>query len=742
MLAASATLGVAVGGTGVVPLDEPFVTPNGEELREGWQPAGLSVGGNTLGSLAVAAEFDPPLEDASLVLEVCRGIVQRGGGELGELGELEAEIVKTLQTPSACTVLAGLGPEQLAEGAGAGRAVRWSGMTFAAEAGEPLEAEETGEGWGLRVPGDGLRVSLPAPVDAVRVGFAAAVEAELVALDYSGTEIAAAATEGESEELTVQAASIAAVRVRAREGALLDRVCTSDSLGASTALLRSPPLMTFVPWQPGVVGIRTDGEEERWEETVLSGGDNCAQARYEAPSAGPWAGVRIAPAGGQKVKIVSACGVRWHEALERRRAERNRVELIDALTLHASGLAGTGRGTIAAQSALPTVLLGPPPRTLFAAAKTYRVAVRWEWQSCKPSGGAAPPPPDRQAWKPGGTDTFTFSTASPAPSTPVDLIGEGLFDPRSTARYVAGAEPSGELPHLLDDPIRIFFKVDYLPALLRAYGYEARIEVHPTDVAPGSPRFDPQAPNVVAGLELVSWIGAVLRPTEEVVVGAVNASPCVPDSSLGGLAAEVKASLEPETAYDLTLRARPGGGGEDSVVDRFHFRTSRYRDTAELLAALGFETGGAAADPPPDVLLDSWSQPGVAPHDDFALQATLVAIGLDPWPLSAAPRATTLWVRPAPGAPSWQLAGLLLEAPEPVARPGRIEVSGSVGAVPLRHLGGTATGTRVLLAPSAPVVPGPADLLSVRLQDRLRVSSVEGSAELLGAPGTIRREVG
>ncbi|HEX5927896.1 MAG TPA: hypothetical protein VFY48_00715 [Solirubrobacterales bacterium] len=739
VLAASATLGVAVEGAGVVPLDEPFVTDAGEELQAGHRLAGLAVGGATLGSLSAAGSFEPPLEDASLVLEVCRGIEWEGEG--WEPGAMEEETLATLRAPSACTMLSGLGPEQLAEDADASGAVRWSGLTLAAESGEPLEAEETGDGWGLRVPGDGLRVRLPEAVDAVRVGFAAPVEAELVAFDHNGDEIAAATSEGEGEELTVEAQSIAAVRVRAREGALLDRVCTPDSFGVSTALLRPRVYAVHMPAYPGVVGVRTDGEEESWEPTPLNEDEECVQVRYEAPSAGPWAGLRIGPAQGRRVKIVSACGVRWHEALERRLAERNRVELIDALTLHASGLAETSRGTVAAQAALPIVLVGPPPRTLFAAAKTYRVVVRWEWQSCKPSGGTAPPPPDPNAWKEGGTDSFAFSTAAAAPSTPVDLIGERSFDPRSTARYVAGSEPSGELPPLLDDPVRVFFTVDYLPALLRAYGYEARIEVHPTDVAPGSLHFDPHAPNVVAGIEMVSWIGGLLRPTEEVIVGAVGASPCVPDTSLGGLAAEVKAGLEPETAYDLTLRARPGGGGEDSVISRFHFRTSRYRDTAELLGALGFEAGAAVGAPPPDVLLDSWSQPDGAPYDDFALQRTLTGIGLDPWPLSAAPRATTLWARPYADA-AWHLAGLLLEAPEPIARPGRIEVSGSVGASPLRHLGGTATGTRVLLAPGAPVLPGPADLLGVRLQDRLRVSSVEGSVELLGVPGTIRQEVG
>src|SRR5881394_200224 len=734
VLAAAGAQGIVVTPTGVVPLDQSFTGQGGEEQREGWQLAGLAFSGTTLGSLAASASFDPPLEDASLALEICRGVVQRG---------MEGEkIYSTLSTPVACTTLAGLDPERLAASGGADGSVQWSGMTFTAKHGVPLEAVEGDEGWGLRVPGGALRVGLPGGAWIATVGFAAATDAWLVALDWSGTEITSVSGEGVTE-LTIEARGIASLLVHG-EGAVLERVCTPDSFGASTSLLRPAPLMTFAPPPgPAVVGTHTDGSEHLWESTVVAEDEGCAQAVYRAPDPGPWRAVGIGPARGCRVKVIGACGVRWQEAVERRRAEDGRLELLEALTVHATGAAGTKRAAVDAVSPLPLVLLGPPPRPLFAADKAYRVAVDWEWQAWKPSGGAvAEPPPDPNAWKPGGTDSFEFATAPAMPTTPIDLIGEGSFDPRGTARYVAGAEPSGELPHLLEDPIRISFTVDYLPALLHAYGYETRIEVHPTDVAPGSLRLDPHPSDVLVGIDLVTWLDGTLRPTEQVVAGAVSASDCTPDTSLGGLAAEVKANLEPETAYDLTLRARPGGGGEDSVVSRFHFRTSRYRDVGEVLAAFGFVAGGEPGEQPPDVLLTSWSQPGAAPFDDFALQAALAALRLDPWPLAAEPRATTLWLQPDGEATAWSLAAVLLEAPEPVARAGRIRVSASVGAAALEHRLGTANGTRVLLMPAAPFPPGPDDLLTVRLEDGLQLTSAEGSVELLGAPGTIRRELG
>jgi hypothetical protein len=162
-----------------------------------------------------------------------------------------------------------------------------------------------------------------------------------------------------------------------------------------------------------------------------------------------------------------------------------------------------------------------------------------------------------------------------------------------------------------------------------------------------------------------------------------------------------------------------------------------------VLRVLGLTPGAPSAIAPDDVLLEPQS-PGIpaAPHDDAALDAALDALGLDPWPLSASPRTTTLWVPPDPasGRTEWALAGVLLEAPEPIARAGRVSVTGSVGGTALTHVRSTASGTRVLLAPSAVVVPSPTDALSVQLVDSLRGRTATGAAQLLGGPRTIRRE--
>ena len=66
--------------------------------------------------------------------------------------------------------------------------------------------------------------------------------------------------------------------------------------------------------------------------------------------------------------------------------------------------------------------------------------------------------------------------------------------------------------------------------------------------------------------------------------------------------------------------------------------------------------------------------PAVAEGDDQAFQNALVALGLDGWPLAEAPRLSHLWV-PVEGG-GWRFAGLMIELPEPIHRPGRFELDG------------------------------------------------------------------
>ena len=436
-------------------------------------------------------------------------------------------------------------------------------------------------------------------------------------------------------------------------------------------------------------------------------------------------------------------------------ADQHRTEIKNAMTLHATGLAGTVRATAAPSGgvvgglALPVmVIAGPPPRTLLAPNTEYHLTVDWEWQRWERSGTGTPGTPDPSAWQSGTPTVHRFRTAAlslpAAPPAPVELIAEDVFDPRSLARYVTGAHPSSSLPHLLDDPVRVTFSIDYLAAFLDRYGYDARVEVRATDVDPGAVPPGSHPPDLVSAVTLVAWqADGVLLPVEKRVSLATATSPCVPDTSLGGSAAEVAVDLDPLRAYDLVLVAHPrAAGGRDVVVRRWHFRTSRYRDVREILTELGLTAGAPSPVAPGDILLDrQWPGLTATAHDDRAFDATLTALGIDPWPMAGAPRTTIVWVPPSGTRTDWALAGVLLEGPEPIARRGRITVSATVGSAGLGVVASTENGTRVLLAPAAgPVVPGAGDALVVTATDSLTSTTTQAGAQLLGGPRTIRRE--
>jgi hypothetical protein len=108
--------------------------------------------------------------------------------------------------------------------------------------------------------------------------------------------------------------------------------------------------------------------------------------------------------------------------------------------------------------------------------------------------------------------------------------------------------------------------------------------------------------------------------------------------------------------------------------------------------------------------------------------------------MSPTGRTTTLWLPPLPGGTDWRLGGLLLEGPEPLARPGRISVSARIGATTFSTLASTGTGTRLLLGPAAPVAVTTADVLTVEAHDSLRGSTFSAGVMLLGQPRTVRGE--
>jgi hypothetical protein len=113
----------------------------------------------------------------------------------------------------------------------------------------------------------------------------------------------------------------------------------------------------------------------------------------------------------------------------------------------------------------------------------------------------------------------------------------------------------------------------------------------------------------------------------------------------------------------------------DGRLDGVTFRTSLWRNPTEMLTGIGFMPSPAAATG--DVELKQLPALGTAIIDgsDADFEEALDTIGLEGWPAAVAPRVSIVWLRQDNDAgPSWKCAGLLVESPEPIDRPGRVDL--------------------------------------------------------------------
>ncbi len=140
---------------------------------------------------------------------------------------------------------------------------------------------------------------------------------------------------------------------------------------------------------------------------------------------------------------------------------------------------------------------------------------------------------------------------------------------------------------------------------------------------------------------------------------------------MGSSSVRVTADLKPLAEYDLLLMVAPDtvGASAEVPVARSHFATSRYRNPTELLRALGFTTPTAIR-PPSDFITETPLAAGPLEIGDAELDLALTDLGMDPWPLPAGPRTTVVWAEPLSAGTPWRVAAVLVEADEPIWRPG------------------------------------------------------------------------
>ncbi|WP_293902416.1 hypothetical protein [Phenylobacterium sp.] len=251
---------------------------------------------------------------------------------------------------------------------------------------------------------------------------------------------------------------------------------------------------------------------------------------------------------------------------------------------------------------------------------------------------------------------------------------QDVFQPEMLQRYLAGYDPAqSEMFRFCDDPLRAHFLQDHVPALAKAYDFDLQVAVQ---------RVDRAGPAYASPLLMTpDWGFATdrefLGATDKIRYDNAIASVC--KTPTPGATASVNPPLEPEAWYDIHVQAKSlKPAFADGKLPGVTFHTSRWRTPADMLAGLGFTVAGQAA--PAGVVTGDLAigapaafAPAVIEGDDQAFQNALQALGMDGWPVAEAPRLSRLWM-PMDG--GWRFAGVILESPEPIHRPGRFDLGG------------------------------------------------------------------
>jgi hypothetical protein len=290
--------------------------------------------------------------------------------------------------------------------------------------------------------------------------------------------------------------------------------------------------------------------------------------------------------------------------------------------------------------------------------------------------GGVPPPSKRQLFfkttpkPPPGAGKVSYGDAR---FTEWLYIKQNNFQPEMVQRYLAGYQPGqSEDFRFCDDALRAHFSQDHVVALAKAYGFDLKVAIRRVD-RPG-PSY--ALPKLLTPIWSFALDKSFLNDTDaRRLKYAVESACSVPKPGTTGTVLE---PLEPEALYELYVFAKANDAGvADGRLPGVTFRTSRWRGSADMLAGLGFTVGGHVTQPVMmgDLHVDVTSF-DVARTEigDPALQAALLQLGLDGWPVATTPRVSRLWTLQAPDA--WLFAGLMVESPEPIHRPGRLELQG------------------------------------------------------------------
>jgi hypothetical protein len=389
------------------------------------------------------------------------------------------------------------------------------------------------------------------------------------------------------------------------------------------------------------------------------------------------------------VQVMLACGRDARRSSEVEDANQDRLEWVQGLFTY-----------------FQTATFSTQQFVLDAGAE-YRVLADWSWTGEHRLGGG--PTPEQPV-----TQEFRFTTAPAAgPDQQRTILEQDVFDPRALSGYVLAQPTLDDPPAFLDDPVRVHFSVGHLTELLDRYRRDFQMEVRRTDVPALRVADGGGAPNLL--FEAV-FSQKLTDAVDVILADAIFNSDCLGgvEPPLGGAEGEITFDMAPNAGYELRVlapdRSDPAEPQERSLFVRAPFRSSRYRDPLELFAALGF---GPPTDPGALYAADhifpfEFIPPALPAHpgDDAELRDALHQLGLDALEAPAGPGTTLLWAPRQDG--SFEVVGLLVEGPEPVDRPPRLDVlSAELRSKRLDLVRSTRAGDRLLFVPSAPVALPP-----------------------------------
>lgn len=655
----------------VVPLHGGIVH-HGEALSQGWRFPSLRRQGQFIASIPLAFTPSKPLLEAELVLELC---LERRDG--------------TSTQPGGCDKM----PPQ--DGVFGG----FSGASGTKYEGGGLKAFDANGERALLLQQNSLAGVFPGSTDQVSVELdpgSSTTVAVLIAFASDGSSLGEARSQGPGRQtLTIKAQGIVRMAIKADARTVVFQVCWGkhqhDAIVELLQLRPTDKVQVIATTADGKVFVIPGELIPQPQPNATVNIRTCPKFRFvlpKKPGAG-WTHIQIAPWTLGDVALVALCGI-TQEAFVAQQADSDyRDSLQDLL----------GAMVNAATTNTPT------HKVYLEADTAYEIRAEWQWQGFRPNNpGDAPGPTASGTWinasKP---ERLRFKTApfglaalpAPVQSTSLDVdpaqggpgYDERTFDPRGISRYVTQVQPQEESPpHFLDDHVGFWFMVDHLEPLVKKYARILQVKVLHTRPAAGSLEPDHlHTPgelhildvtlSVAWQVETLSWFLADHRLVEATKNSCVGGAP-----ALGSSSVSVKADLQPATEYDLLLNAAPDvvNAAPEVAIARSHFRTSRYRNPAQMLRALGF--GASLGFMNPFDGIATAALPNAALKlGDTQLDAALTTLGLDPWPLPAGPRTTAIWLRPTAANKPWRLAGVLLECDEPIYRAGF--KTGAIGEV-------------------------------------------------------------